>query len=115
MLNEVILEKYKIQPVGDDMIDLICPPENVQDFIDYCDANEILIRGFTWWCHATDEHEPCGMGGPNSKYFDGWFSEIKIEGIIRFDTNEEYRRFFLKEWPESEEYKPCFWPGFWLE
>ena len=37
MLNEVILEKYKIQPVGDDMIDLICPPENVQDFIDYCD------------------------------------------------------------------------------
>ncbi|WP_155829757.1 hypothetical protein [Butyrivibrio sp. AC2005] len=55
------------------------------------------------------------MGGPNSKYFDGWFSEIKIEGIIRFDTNEEYRRFFLKEWPESEEYKPCFWPGFWLE
>ena len=22
MLNEVILEKYKIQPVGDDMIDL---------------------------------------------------------------------------------------------
>lgn len=109
------LEELKIQPVGDGMIDLICPPSNAAVFIDFCKRRGHKIYGFTWWCSADEHHKPCGMGGPKSKYFDGWFSEIPMDGIISFGSHDEYRRFFKKDWPESEAYRECWWPGFWLE
>lgn len=31
------------------------------------------------------EHEPCGMDGPESAYFAGWFSEIWMDEIITFE------------------------------
>lgn len=109
------LEELKIQPVGDGMIDLICPPSNITTFIDFCKRRGHKIYGFTWWCAADENHSPCGMGGPLSKYFDGWFSEIPMDGLIALKNHDEYRRFFTKEWPESVAYKACYWPAFWLE
>ncbi len=115
MLSRDDLKTYKIQPVGDGMIDLICPIENVVAFIDFCSTRSIQIKGFTWWCHVTDKHEPCGMGGPKSIYFDGWFSEIQMDTLISFDTNEDYRNYLMTEWKNSSDYKECYWPAFWLE
>lgn len=109
-----ILQRLKIQQVGNGMIDLICSPDHIKDFIVECEKNNIIIKGFTWWCHVTKGHQPCGMGGPESIYFDGWFSEIQMEDIITFETNVEYLDFLLAEWVNSPEYKKCYWPGFWL-
>ncbi len=76
VLDQPKLEVLKIQPVGDSLIDLIYSPTQVDSFINLCNVQGVSIRGFTWWCHVVDGHEPCGMDGPKSKYYDGWFSEI---------------------------------------
>ena len=113
---KTIFEKLKVQPVGDGLIDLICPMENADLFITEMDKLGIRIKGFKWWCHVTGDHEPCGMGGPKNKFGEGWFSEVlPMDELISFENNEEYRKFFLYEWKQSGNYKPCVCPGFWLE
>lgn len=109
------LTQFKIQQVGNGWIDLICPWEMIEKFLDFCNIQGIKVKGFTWWCHVTDDHEPCGMGGPISQYFDGWFSEIQMDEPCTFETNEGYRVFLLDEWKNSAEYRECYWPAFWLE
>lgn len=115
MLDRNLIETLKIQPVGTGWIDMICSPDRIDDFIDLCNSNNLSITGFTWWCHVTDDHEPCGLGGPVSKYYDGWFSEIAMWEITSLSDNESYRTFFKETWSQSEDYEPCHWPGFWLE
>ena len=109
------LEEMKIQPVGDGLIDLICAPENIDRFVDLCNEMGVTIQGFTWWCHVTEGHEPCGMGGPVSKYFDGWFSEVPMEDIIKIEGNEGYREYLREKWPKDPDFHECYWPGFWIE
>lgn len=116
MLDRKLIESLKIQPVGTGWIDMICSPDRIDDFIDLCNSKNLSIRGFTWWCHVTDDHEPCGMGGPMSDYYNGWFSEILPLGeVIELSDNESYRIFLKEIWPEQEDYQSCWWPGFWLE
>lgn len=114
-LNMQTLEEMKIQPVGSGVIDLICAPERVGEFVDLCNREGLRIRGFTWWCHVTGQHEPCGMGGPRAKYCDGWYSEIPMDEIISLGDNESYRTYFSGIWQSDEGYRECYWPGFWLE
>ncbi|SDB13313.1 hypothetical protein [Butyrivibrio sp. INlla16] len=114
-MESQILSRLKIQAVGGGKIDLICPPDSVDEFIDLCCAEGTTIEGFTWWCHVTEGHIPCGMGGPKSVYFDGWFSEIPMDDIIRLGDNESYREFFNRTWPSDKNYHGCYWPGFWIE
>ncbi|MBQ9534710.1 MAG: hypothetical protein IJU78_02540 [Clostridia bacterium] len=109
------LENMKIQPVGNGLIDLICHPDCIDAFIDCCNEKGAEIKGFTWWCHVTDGHEPCGMGGPISEYYGGWFSEIFMRDIIKLTDNESYRDYFTNIWPADKEFHACYWPGFWLE
>ena len=115
MFDKRDLEELKIQPVGDGLIDMICSPACIDAFIDLCNAQGVPIKGFTWWCHVAEGHKPCGMGGPLSRYFDGWFSEIPLDDIIRLSDNETYRDYFKNVWPASADYHSCYWPGFWLE
>lgn len=114
MLDRKLIESLKIQPVGTGWIDMICSPDRIDDFIDLCNSKNLSITGFTWWCHVIDGHEPCGMGGPVSKYYDGWFSEIEMGNVTILANNESYRKFFQEIWPLLSEYEPCHWPGFWL-
>lgn len=109
---KVIFERLKIQPVGSGLNDLICPIENADLFITEMDKMNIQIKGFSWWCHATDNHKSCGMGGPKNEFGEGWFSETME--TISFKSNEDYHNFFLHEWKKSKEYKPCYQPGFWI-
>ncbi len=109
------LDGLKIQPVGDGLIDLICPWESVEEFIRQCDREGLAVTGFTWWCHVTGDHRPCGMGGPRSEHFDGWFSELAMDEPISFENNSEYLHYLKDVWPGEREYRPCLWPGFWLE
>ncbi len=109
------LEMLKIQPVGNGLIDLICPWESVEPFVRQCDGAGLTVTGFTWWCHVTGNHRPCGMGGPRSVYFDGWFSELPMDDPVCFDNNAEVLHYLKDVWPRESGYRPCLWPGFWLE
>lgn len=115
MISNEKLNEMKIQPVSNGCIDMIYSPENIDVFIDFCTANNILIKGFTWWCHVTDGHEPCGMGGPKARFYDGWFSEIELGTVIELFDNKSYKEYFKTVWPADKEYHSCYWPGFWLE
>lgn len=110
-----ILTELHVQKIGSGYIDLICPIENINEFINKMNDLNIRITGFTWWCHATSNHEACGMGGSKCTYTDGYYSEIQIGHTIEFENNEEVRNFILNEYPKSKEYKPCYCPGFWLD
>ena len=93
--------------MGNGLIDMICPPDRVDAFIDLCGSAGISIRGFTWWCHVTNGHPPCGMGGPRSEYRDGWSSEIPTAGIIRLAGNGACRDFFSRAWPADKGHHGC--------
>ena len=110
-----IIDELHIQAIGNGYIDLICPKENAGKFIDEMDKLHIKIIGITWWCHVTEGHEPCGTGGPKNKFGPGWYSEIPLTDLIRFESNKELRQYLLKEYPASKEYKECHMPAFWLE
>ena len=114
MLN-MHLDELKIQPVGEGMIDMICSPEHIDEFVNLCNAVGAEIKGFVWWGHVTEGHKPCGMGGPASIYYDGWFSEIPMDDIVRLQDNALYSTFFSSIWPHEDNYHDCWWPGFWLE
>lgn len=112
---EMIIEQLHITRVGTGYFELICPKNSIIEFIDEMDRLHISITGFTWWCHVTEGHEPCGMGGPRDKFGDGWYSEIKMFAFTSLSCNQAYRRFFMTEYPNSFDYKPCFVPAFCLE
>lgn len=112
-VNKVI-DDLHIQAVGCGYIDLICPRENIEKFIDEMDRLNIRITGFTWWCRVTEGHVPCGMGGPKSRFGPWWYSEIPAD-LLRFDSNDRLRKYLSEEYPASKEYRPCYVPAFWLE
>lgn len=112
---DLIMEKLHIQPVGNGYIDMICPVQNIGEFIDRIDELGITIKGFTWWCHVHGDHQPCGLGGPRDRYEDGWFSEIPMDKVICFESNKKLKHYLLVEYPDSHEYKECYVPAFWLD
>lgn len=110
-----VMNELHVQPVGKGYIDMICPKENIEKFIDEMNRMHIKIIGFTWWCYVTENHTPCGMGGPKNRFGSGWYSEISFGDLIRVNSNEQLRQYLLEVYPSSEAYKPCYTPAFWLE
>jgi len=109
-----IFEEYHVQPIGNGYIDCICPKENIEGFILALDELNVRIDGFTWWCFSDKNHQPCGMGGPQNKYGEGFYSEMGDSGLIEFQSNEEYKYYLLNDFQKSNNYKDCLVPGFWL-
>jgi hypothetical protein len=75
-----ILEKHKAQPVGVGYIDIIVKRDNYEPFI--CDLiqNGYQIECISWWEWCSGEkRNNYGLGGPKSRYFDGWFSELSSD------------------------------------
>ena len=113
-LNE-IFDEFHVQSVGNGYIDCICPKESIEGFISELDKLNIKIEGFTWWCFSNENHPPCGMGGPKNKYGEGFYSEMGNSGLIKFQSNEEYKHYLLENFQKSNDYKDCLRPGFWLK
>lgn len=84
-----ILEKHKAQPVGHGYIDIIVSRDNYKDFITDLVVNGFKIRGISWWEWCADKQEnKYGLGGPDSTFYKGWFSEIPVEvDDINFSVN----------------------------
>lgn len=77
---ERILTFYNVEPVGSGYIDCIVMRDNLKLFIDEITALGILITDVSWWCYVDPVNStgcPHGMGGPKSKYYEGWFSELQ--------------------------------------
>jgi hypothetical protein len=74
-----ILEKHKAQPVGHGYIDIIVSRHNFKDFISDLVTAGYKIDGVSWWewCEDKKENE-YGLGGPESVFYKGWFSEIPV-------------------------------------
>ena len=75
-----ILEKNKAQPVGYGYIDIIVSRDNYKVFISDLVENGFNIECISWWewCPNRKENE-YGLGGPESNYYEGCFSELPID------------------------------------
>lgn len=118
-LDKLLLD-YKIQPVGWGYIDCITIKENASGFIKSLSELGIRITDITWWCHCMiggnkETGCPHGEGGPRSKYFDGWFSEMYQIPNVKIKDNNEIIQYIFNEWPTTKEYLPCLIPAFWLD
>lgn len=112
---DLLLQIFHVQPVGRGYIDCICPIENAGAFISELTKRGLKANGFTWWCHVTEEHEACGLGGPKSLYEDGWYSEIEMCNVKEFSDNNAIIKYLTQDWLKSSDYRPCFTPAFWLD
>lgn len=112
---ESIIKRLRMIRVGSGFLELICPQDSIAEFINEMDNLGVNITGFSWWCHVTEGHEPCGMGGPCDEYGDGWYSEIEMFAFTTLTSNDSYRHYFTTEYPNSKDFKPCRVPAFSLE
>lgn len=119
-INEIkmILQKHRSQPVGTGIIDCITSWEDIKNLVDELILNDVIIERCSWWCHCTlgnkqDFGCPHGMGGPRSKYYEGWFSETQLPMTL-FDDNKEILPYLLEMLLKEEWYSPCLVPGLWL-
>jgi hypothetical protein len=75
-----ILEKHKAQPVGHGYIDVIVSRDNYKDFVSDLVTNDYKIESISWWEWCADKKEnEYGLGGPESIFYKGWFSEIPVD------------------------------------
>ncbi|MEP7196509.1 MAG: hypothetical protein ABI851_08315 [Saprospiraceae bacterium] len=75
-----IIEMHKAQPVGHGYIDIIVSRTNYKLFIKDLIENGFRIESISWWEWCLNKKESkFGLGGPESYYYDGWFSELPID------------------------------------
>jgi hypothetical protein len=87
-----ILKKHKAQPVGDGYIDIIVNRDGYKSLVTDLITNEFGIRSISWWEWCPGERENrYGLGGPESRYYNGWFSELSVDvdDIALTNTREE--------------------------
>lgn len=74
-----IIKRHKAQPVGHGYIDIIVSRDTYKDFISDIVSNDYKIDSISWWEWCPD-NKKCqyGLGGPESIFYEGWFSEIPI-------------------------------------
>ncbi|MFD1990258.1 hypothetical protein ACFSGI_09835 [Paenibacillus nicotianae] len=136
LLNK-LLEKYQVEPVGTGYIDCITPLSSVSDFIEELTTHTIVVYGVTWWyyCDTVDtlQESKCsyGMGGPQSKYRNGWFSEtmlpfheIRTTELDKLSStnlseysqhlNTEIKNYILYKLRQTANDEPCLVPALWL-
>jgi hypothetical protein len=84
-----ILEKQKAQPVGHGYIDIIISRDNYKGFISDLVTNDFKIKSISWWEWCSDKKEnEHGLGGPESIFYKGWFSEIPVDiDDLNFSTD----------------------------
>jgi hypothetical protein len=75
-----ILQRNQTDIVGNGYIDIIAGRSKYINQI-----NELVLEGFnissiTWWEWCNGDQKPkYGMGGPKSKFYDGWYAELPID------------------------------------
>ncbi len=138
-----MLVKYKVEPVGWGYIDCITLRDTLNGFVNEISNLGLAINYVTWWCYVNpasplNDGCPHGMGGPKSKFFDGWFSELQsyefgndIEINVEMESyskqkttclNHETYKAILKKLEKPFQYTPtdyipenkCVMPALWM-
>lgn len=114
-----LMNKYKVQAIGNGYLDCVVV-ENVSSFIHELTNVKIKVTNISFWCHCTEKHKhtyncPHGMGGPKSKYYDGWFSEMCHIPLIEVTSNELALDYIENKMRFESFYSPCLVPGLWLD
>lgn len=80
-----IIARYKGQDVG---YEIIVRRENYKAFVADVINNDFKIEALGWWewCEERNKNR-YGMGGPISKYYNGWFSEINAYDELNFSND----------------------------
>ena len=126
-LDRLII-KFKGQPVGNGYIDIIVKRENYQSFVSEVLALGFKITAISWWEHinSLDKKSKYGLGGPESKYYSGWFPEIcgHFDELDNSKNNEqaindvinliENKVIDISESVTFQNYTPLT-PGFWID
>ncbi len=75
-----LLERHKAQPVGVGYIDIIVTRENYKKLVTDLIKNGFRINAISWWewCEGEKKNQ-FGLGGPKSRYYNGWFSELSVD------------------------------------
>ena len=124
-----LLRVHKAQPIGHGYIDIIVKRENLKLFVTDLIKNGFKIRSVSWWEWCPGEKESdFGVGGPKSRYYGGWFSELTVDGddfkIIGNNKEEEIHEILKAietksiSFPtETVTFKQSSWltPGLWLD
>ena len=73
-----LLEEYKAQAVGSGYIDIIVSRSNYRSFAKALIDHGFQIDAVSWWEYLADTNmrNSYGMGGPTSRFYPGWFSEV---------------------------------------
>ena len=76
-----IIAKHKAQPVGWGYIDIVVRREHYRNFVEDILRAGINIGSISWWEYVDEMGKPntYGMGGPRSRFYDGWFAEVGTE------------------------------------
>ncbi|MEI2356989.1 hypothetical protein [Mesobacillus zeae] len=98
----------------------------------------VAIESVTWWCHCSDRNEkqfgcPHGMGGPESDFYNGWYSEmgyefemfeIPAEKFQELNYNDNFPsniktindeiKDYVNDLSKARGYSKCLTPAFWL-
>jgi hypothetical protein len=84
-----LLVRHKAQPVGHGYIDIIVNRDSYKSFVTDLILNGYTIESISWWewCSG-DKESDYGLGGPKSRYYDGWFSELSID-VDDIKVNDE--------------------------
>lgn len=114
----LLIKKYKVQPVGNGYLDCIVV-ENAVDFVNELSNIGVNVTNISLWCHCTEKHKhiyncPHGMGGPRSKYYEGWFSEMCHVPLIDVKGNDMAINYITDRIKSEPFYSPCLVPGLWL-
>jgi sulfur carrier protein ThiS len=121
-LNEIIL-KCKAQPVGNGYIDIIVSRIYYKQFITEIIESGFIIEAISWWEFSdTINKSKYGMGGPKSRYYDGWFSEIPVSlDEITIQENEKIQAVIENKKIQFQNETIAFdknrsiVPGFWIQ
>lgn len=129
---EELIKAYKIEPVGKGYLELIVLPQYITSFIKQLAELGVIICGVSWWCYCTDESKtelgcPHGLGGPPSRYFDGWFSETDFYYALEedeyeriklienseevFESNSRILKYILEDFTKDKNYSKCMTPS----
>ena len=87
-----ILDSHKAEPVGKGYIDIIVHRDKYRSFIERVLSEGFQISAISWWEYLeSDEKESkYGMGGPRSRFYLGWCSElIEIDDVKTSDNAED--------------------------
>jgi hypothetical protein len=89
LILDDIFEKHKAQPVGHGYIDIIISRDNYKDFVSELVTEGFKIKSVSWWEWCPDKKEnEYGLGGPDSIFYNGWFSEIPVD-VDDFNFSED--------------------------